>query len=243
MPIVQIKVNGEVYQISLGLTKVSAIMETANCMYKTIFLNREDDIDIPLLQTEYLLIRGGEAFVTGDSSIEDNPRVRNEIRPKFNGAREISLSVAKHKGDNLKAHDEKFPNGRLFMDIEEGVDVEISGDMVLVVQDSDSYFIIPPSEGTDDVIDIEECAQHDRRPPHSGKYRIRVDGEKHVVVEAKISGKKILGLVGKSLVDWSLNQKFAGGKRIKIDDTIVDLSEPGIERFETVRRQAQQGYV
>ncbi len=242
MPNVEIKVNDEVYQISPGLTKVSAIMEIANCKNKTIFLNREDDIDIPLLHMEYLMIRGGESFVTGDSSIEDNPRVRNEIRPKFNGAREISLSVAKHKSKDLKAHDEKFPNGRLFMDNEKGVDVEIPDDIVLVVQNSDSYFIIPPSDGTEDVIDVEECAKHDRRPPRSGKFRIRVDGEKHDVEEAKISGKIILGLVGKSLVDWSLNQKLAGGKRIKIDDMIVDLSEPGIERFETVRRQAQQGY-
>ena len=59
---------------------------------------------------------------------------------------------------------------------------------------------------------------------------------------AQISGDVILHLVGKSLGDWSLNQKLRGGKRIKVDAGIVDLSKPGIERFETVRRQAQQGY-
>ena len=140
----------------------------------------------------------------------------------------------------LKERDDKFPQGRLFADIEDGVDVEIADDMTIVVQDADSYFVIPPA--SDDAIDLEECGKNDRRPPKGHKYRIRIDGDKYTVDSEKITGADILALVEKCDDEWSLNQKLHGGKRerVKAND-VVDLSYPGIERFETVRRQAQQG--
>ena len=177
MKTVQFKVDGVSYQTPLGLTAVSVVLAIADCIGKGLFLSREDDIDIPLRPNEHLVIRGGEEFVTGSSSIENNPPVRNEISPEFNGSRNISLSVAKIQGNKLRDYDVKFPNGRLFVDIDGGVDAEIRDDMTIVIQDSDSYFVIPPNKDGDDAIDVEECSQHDRKPPHTRKYRIRVDGE------------------------------------------------------------------
>ena len=239
-----IRINGQEKMIQSGLVSVAVLYETADYGEKRIFLNREDGLDIPLLKTEYLLIRGGEHFVVGESPIEDNPPLRNEIRPEFNGSRDLALSVAKITGKVLKERDDKFPQGRLFADITDGVDVEISGDMTIVVQDADSYFVIPPAidAGDDSSIDIEECGKHERRPPKGHKYRIRIDGDKYTVDSAEITGSAILALDGKNSDEWSLNQKLHGGRRIRIgaDDT-VDLACPGIERFETVRRQAQQG--
>ena len=239
-----IKIDGREKQGISGLIPVADLYEIADCGEKRIFLNREDGIDIPLMPGEYLLIHGGENFVTGASPIEHNPPLRNEIRPEFNGTRALALSSAKTTGKALKERDDKFPQGRLFADITDGVDVEIPDDMTIVVQDADSYFVIPPATdaGDDSSIDIEDCGKHERRPPKGHRYRIRIDGDKYSVDSAEITGAAILALAGKNPDEWSLNQKLHGGRRVRIEaaDT-VDLARPGIERFETVRRQAQQG--
>ena len=85
MPTIEIKVDGDTYQAQSGLTLVSEIVIYSSTTDKALFLSREDDIDIPLLPEEYLVLRGGEVFVTGTSSVENNPPVRNEIKPEFNG--------------------------------------------------------------------------------------------------------------------------------------------------------------
>lgn len=236
-----IQIDGQEKPIHAGLVSVADLYEIADCGEGRIFLSREDGIDIPLLAGEYLLIRGGERLVVGKSSIEDNPSLRNEVRPEFNGSRNLSLPQAKVTGKALKERDDEFPQGRLFADIEGGVDVEIADDMTIVVQDEDSFFVIPPA--SDDAIDLEECGKNDRRPPKGHKYRIRIDGDKYTVDSAEITGAGLLALADKRDDEWSLNQKLHGGKRerIKANDA-VDLSRPGIERFETVRRQAQQGH-
>ena len=241
---VNIRIDGQEKRSHSGLVSVADLYEIADCGERRLFLNREDGIDIPLMPGEYLLIHGEENFVTGESPIENNPPLRNEIRPEFNGSHDLALSSAKITGKALKEQDDKFPQGRLFADIAGGVDVAISDDMTIVVQDADSYFVIPPATdaGDDSSIDIEECGKHERRPPKGHKYRIRIDGDKYTVDSAEITGAAILTSAGKNPDEWSLNQKLHGGRRIRIgvDDT-VDLARPGIERFETVRRQAQQG--
>ena len=236
-----IQLDGHQKPINAGLVSVDDLYQIADCIGERIFLSREDGIDIPLLSGEFILIRGGERLVVGASSIEGDPPLRNPVRPAFNGSHNLALAKAKITGKALKEQDEKFPNGRLFADIEDGVDVEIKDDMTILIQDADSYFVIPPS--SDDAIDLEECGKHDRRPPKGHKYRIRIDGAKHAVDSSEITGAGILALVEKRDDEWSLNQKLHGGKRERIEaNDQVDLSRPGIERFETVRRQAQQGH-
>jgi len=237
-----IQLEGLKKPIRGGLVPVTDLYDLADCHDKRIFLNREDGIDVPLVPGEYVLIHGGEKFVVGESSIESNPPLRNEVRPEFNGSRNLALSNAKITGKSLKERDDKFPTGRLFADIKDGVDVEISDDVTIIVQNEDSYFVIPPAADDGGAIDLEECGKNARKPPKGRKYQIRIDGDKHVVDSATITGSEILGLVGKSFDEWSLNQKLHGGKREKIDAGVeVDLTCPGFERFETVRRQAQQG--
>ena len=241
---VNIRIDGQEKRSHSGLIPVADLYEIADCGGKRIFLNREDGLDIPLMPGEYLLIHGEENFVTGENSTENNPPLRNEIHPEFNSSHNLSLPTAKVTGKALKERDDKFPQGRLFADIKDGVDVEIADDMIIVVQDADSYFVVPPAIGAggDSSIDIEECGKNERRPPKGQKYRIRIDGDKYTVDTAESTGATILALVGKNPDEWSLNQKLHGGRRVRIEaDDTVDLARPGIERFETVRRQAQQG--
>ena len=237
---VEIQIDGQEKLVGRGLLAVSVLYELADCGSKRLFLIREDDMDIPLMPEEHLIIRGGEQFAGGESEIENNPPLRRETKPEFNGRREISFSKAKIRGKALKERDDRFPQGRLFADIEDSVDVEITDEMIVIVQDYDSYFVIPPTD--DDAIDIEECGRHERRPPRVRKYRIKVDGEKHIIESPEITGRDILALASKSPDEWLLNQKLHGGRRERIGPGgLVDLARPGIERFETVRKQAQQG--
>ncbi|MDE2718042.1 MAG: hypothetical protein OXI33_13675 [Chloroflexota bacterium] len=244
---VVIRIDGESQQRPAGLVSGAQLYDLAGSSPQRLFLNREDGIDIPISPEDHLLIKGNESFVVGDSQIEDNPPLRKELKPEFNGAHEIALAHAKIEAQALKAHDPQFPDGRLFADIPDAVDVEIFDHVRLVVQETDSYFVIPPGDAGGP-IDVEECGKHDRRPPKGGAYRYRLDREKYTSETEKISGEEILGragetppVAGKNLAEWSLNQKLRGGKRIKVDGDSVDLSAPGVERFESVRRQAQQG--
>ena len=118
-----IQIDGQKKDIDTGLVSVDTIYTITDCGEGRVFLNRDDGIDIPLLPGEYLLIHGGERFATGESSIEDNPPLRKEVQPEFNGKRGIALPKAKTTGEAFKELDEEFPQGRLFADITDGVDV------------------------------------------------------------------------------------------------------------------------
>ena len=233
-------IDGSLHRISAGLVSSELIAALAECDDSRIFLSRESDIDVPLSPGDYILIYGGENFVVGDIAIECNPPLRRPLRPKFNGTHGLSLTSAKIDGKTLKSHDAKFPNGRLFADIDGSVDAEISDETTLLVQDRDSYFVIPQSDAGP--VDIQECGKYERRPPKGHGFRIRVDQHKFTVESEKVTGSEVLDLVDKVPDEWALNQKLHGGTRLRIKphDT-VDLAHPGIERFETVRLMAQQG--
>ena len=184
---------------------------------------------------------GGERLVDSGAAGE-GPRLSKPIRPTFNG-KAIELDCAKVDGRTLKANDADFPNGRLFIESVDGVDVEIADDMTVVVREEDVYFVVPASPDGGDEIDLEECGKHDRRPPRGHSYRIRVDGGKFTVEANTITGAEVLALVDKNHQDWSLNEKLHGGRRVRIQPgDEIDLCKPGVERFETVRLQAQQGH-
>ena len=239
-----VRIDGEKYELIGGLVSARAVYELAGCEDGCLFVNQPDDIDIPVDLDCFIVIEGNESFVTGRSSIEDNPPLRKQIQLRFNGDTGSAMRKAKVTGRELKEFDTEHPDGRLFVDIGNGPDVEIRDDMRILVQEGNAFFVIPATDdsGFGDPIDIEDCSRHGRRPPKGQKYRIRIDRETYIVEAEKITGSQILALAGKTPQDWALNRKLGGGKRerIKADD-VVDVSQPGVERFETVRRQAQQG--
>ena len=239
-----IEIDGNEHNIASGLVSAQRIYDLTGCEEGRLFVNRADDIDIPVSSAEYVVIRGNESFVTGDSTVENNPPLRRPVQIRFNGQAGTVLSRAKVTGRELKDMDSEFPRGRLFADIESGPDSEIPDELIILAQDGNSFFVIPAAEGANqgDPIDVEECNQNDRPPPKGQKYRIRIDREKYQVEEEKITGAAILALVNKTPEEWALNQKEKGGKRERIEaNDTVNVAQPGVERFETVRRQAQQG--
>lgn len=238
-----IDIDGIKHELEAGLIEGREIYDLVQHVVH-LSVNRIGGIDIPLDRKDMLVIGGNESFVAGEPGTEDNPPLRRKINVSFNETH-LELPKAKISGGELKALDDKFPNGRLFADIGTGPDAEIADDMTLLVQEGDYFFVIPPCDdsGAGDPVDTESCARHGRRPPKGHRYRIKIDGQKYVVERAKLNGVDILELADKSPENWALNMKMPGGERKRIEDNdLVDVSQPGIERFETVRRDAQQGY-
>lgn len=237
-----IEIDRKKYEIEGGLIRADAIYAVVEGTSECLFMSHPDGTDIPLDSENVLVIQGNEVFVTGERSLEDNPPLKKPVQILFNGEPRQALSKAKITGRELKNFDQDLPQGRLFVVIGTGPDAEITDEMAILVQESNAFLVIPgTNEG--DPVDIEECAQHGRPPPKGQKYLIKIDGEKYLVEEEKITGAEILALAGKNSEEWALNQKLSGGKRERVEaDGFVNLSQPGVERFETVRRQAQQGH-
>lgn len=91
--------------------------------------------------------------------------------------------------------------------------------------------------------DLEQLAKAGQKPPRAKRYRIRIDDGHYIVEKPSITGRELLVLAGKNPPEnFILTQKTRGGgvKTIGLNDA-VDLIEPGIERFNTLPRQVQEG--
>ena len=102
-----------------------------------------------------------------------------------------------------------------------------------------------PSESNEPVevvADLEQLAKAGT-PPKAKSYRIRIDDKYYVVERSSMTGREILTLAGKTPPEnFILTEKVRGGgmKTISLDD-VVDFTAPGIERFNTLPRQVQEG--
>jgi len=78
---------------------------------------------------------------------------------------------------------------------------------------------------------------------HEIEYRIRIDTTDYEVHKQHITGREILELAKKLPPEqFELRKKIHGGKTEKIALTdVVDLAEPGIERFMTLPLDQQEG--
>ncbi len=228
-----------------GFTKAAVFYEELdiNPNERQLCLEREEVV-IPLLPDEYIIIHGGEKFSVGEinQNMGENPDIKHAVCPALNGKKlESGFTKAKITASELQERDKVQPPNKLFIELQGQADVFVPEGATILVQEVDSYFIIPA--GDDDAIDLELCARFDRKPPKGQKhYKIKIDGVKYRVNSQEMTGEEILSLVGKKYDQWTMNQKFRGGRRKPIEaGDKVDLAQPGVERFETVPRQAQQG--
>lgn len=111
---------------------------------------------------------------------------------------------------------------------------------------SPTHAVQDPQSGediVDDVVDLEEYARLGKRPPRARGYRIRVNGERFVVDQPSITGGKVLELAGlKPPEDYTLRVKVAGQRPRKVDlDEVVDLRQPGVEKFKALPRDQTEG--
>ena len=89
---------------------------------------------------------------------------------------------------------------------------------------------------TEEVIDIEEFAKANRKPPKSKSYKIRIDKQHYVVKVMAMTGRELLNLAGKvPVTNYMISQKFRGGEAKKVGlDEKADFTTPGVERFMTL---------
>ena len=240
---ISIKVNDQLINLDSGLTHGQTLYEKASISREKLIFNQGENYTVLVEPTDFLVIKENDTFVTSEN-LTGKQTSENKVEIYFNGET-CQLPKAKLSCRELKELDKELPNGRLFVAVDAEVDIEISQGMNIVIREGDSFIVIPSGEGNNegDPIDIEICSKHNRRPPKGHRrFKIRIDREKFLVADSEISGIEILALVDKKPQEWALNQKFGGGRRKRVGvNEIVDLSTPGIERFETVLRQAQQG--
>ncbi len=247
--IVTVSVDGRSHAVEAGLVSGNRLCELIGMGDDSVLvLVRDEGTSTPISASDVVLVRGGEKLATSDVAGDAAKGSPGIVTPEFNGARDVPVEGGKVAAEDLVKCDSEVLFGRLFATLgesaDDGLDVEIPGGATIVVQAADSYFVVPHPEDApgETAVDIEECTKHERRPPKWRRYRIRVDRDKFVVEKRLVSGGDVLALVDKLPGDWALNQKHRGGHRTRFEaDEEIDLATVGVERFETVRRQAQQG--
>jgi hypothetical protein len=92
-------------------------------------------------------------------------------------------------------------------------------------------------------VDLEQIAKAGGKPPRAKRYRIRIDDKYYVVHQPSMTGAELLKLADKVPPEnFILTQKLHGGviKTIGLNE-VVDFTTHGIERFNTLPRQVQEG--
>jgi hypothetical protein len=93
-----------------------------------------------------------------------------------------------------------------------------------------------------DIVDIEEFARAGKPVPATRRYRIRIDKENYETSAQTLTGTQILDLAKKTPDKYLLYLHTRGGQTRAIGavDT-VDLTEPGVERFSTMKIENSEG--
>ena len=98
-------------------------------------------------------------------------------------------------------------------------------------------------EVLDEIVDLEECAKSNRKPPRASQYRIRIDKQHYVVDVSEMTGRQLLELAGKLPPEkYKIHQKLRGGqaKQIGLNEK-ADFTTPGVERFMTLPLDQTEG--
>lgn len=99
------------------------------------------------------------------------------------------------------------------------------------------------AQAAPEIIDLEEFAKANRKPPRCGRYRIRIDRQHHVVSAPCMTGRELLELAGKRPPEaYQVFQKLRGGRLEQIGlDEKADFTRPGVERFVTLPLDQTEG--
>ncbi|MGE5562810.1 MAG: multiubiquitin domain-containing protein [Bacillota bacterium] len=97
-----------------------------------------------------------------------------------------------------------------------------------------------PHKGKD-IVDLEAEVKNGNPPRKAEGYRIRIDKTFETVFVDKMTGREILGLVGKTPESHILSEKVKG-KIVPVGpDQEVDFSSRGVERFQTLAKDPGEG--
>lgn len=99
------------------------------------------------------------------------------------------------------------------------------------------------NENENEIVDLEECAKHDRKPPKAKRYRIRINKKKFVVEVPQMTGRQLLNLAGKTPPErFKIHEKVRGGRPVEIGlNEYADFTKRGVERFRTLPLDQTEG--
>ncbi len=94
----------------------------------------------------------------------------------------------------------------------------------------------------DEVIELEVYFREQRRVPLARAYRIRIDKLYYTVDVPTMSARDLLLLAGKMPPEKYVLRQIIHGQPVKLElDDVVDFRTPGIEKFKTMLKTAQDG--
>ncbi len=147
---VAIAIDRKVHHVTPGLVQGSILLQFASLSgAEQLLFEVDHEVDVPVVSTDYIAIRGGEEFSIGKGSppIEDNPCLRHPLRFQLND-HEIPADKALHRpktlGSEIKALDSTIkPGDGLFADLKHLADEPIRDDQRIIVQKCDEFIITP----------------------------------------------------------------------------------------------------
>ncbi|MCG9729592.1 multiubiquitin domain-containing protein [Shewanella sp. Isolate13] len=238
-----IYVNGKKINLKAGVYRGSQLVKhTSISDGERLYLDLKGDVDVPVLEDDLIQIQGEEVFSVGNSNIPECPNLVNSHSININGSEIIEMSKSKLCGSSLKQllHDD-ISNKVLYLELEGAPDYLLSDDDCLIISKSSKFLLVNQSNSDADIPDLEDCACGNHQPDKHQKYKIKIDKTKYKVECPRLTGREILALAGYDESRY-LYQKFAGGERRQIElNEKVDFTEPGIERFHTMRCEHQEG--
>jgi hypothetical protein len=91
-------------------------------------------------------------------------------------------------------------------------------------------------------VNIEDLARAGKPVPPNATYRIRIDKDNYETSSQTLNGTQILDLASKTPDKYLLYLHTRGGQTRAIGATdTVDLTEPGLERFSTMKIENSEG--
>ncbi|MDO6719711.1 multiubiquitin domain-containing protein [Psychrosphaera sp. 1_MG-2023] len=211
---------------------------------KVLVLERPNDVDTPVSNSDLVLIQGGELFSVSANVKEHSPNSVNPIDININAKKVETVHNTKLTGKDIKLLVTDSPeNKSLYLELNKRPDHLVENNETILLNGPLRFLLVDRTNEASDIPDVEECTRNELTIPKKDKYRIKVDKEKFIVERPRLTGGEILKLAGYDSSRY-LYQKFKNGERKQIDiDEKVDFSEPGIERFHTIRCEHQEGLV
>ena len=146
----KILISGKTFSIEPGLVKGSDIYRLGSLEEgEFLYLEQNQEIDIPVELDDFLVIKGNEEFSTakGSPKIEINPCLRVPIELTINGIDikgDQALKRPKVKGIDLKNLDREANHSQtLFIDIPGLPDEKLGDHQVLILQQGQQFITTP----------------------------------------------------------------------------------------------------
>jgi hypothetical protein len=240
---VSIQINNKTYSLSAGVYSGIQLLKLTSTVCKgRLHLDQSNEIDIPVLETDLIAINGNEVFTIAESEIPDTPNLVNNKSFYINGVGFSDFESSKISGINIKCLlGENISNKALYLELENCPDYLVDDNQSLLLNQDLRFLLVTQSTSEEDIPDLEECACNGEKPNKHQKYKIKIDKTKYKVETPRLTGREILELAGYDDTRY-LYQKFSGGERRPIElDEKVDFTEPGIERFHTMKCEHSEG--